>query len=193
MLSSPSPKQCIRCGKSFVPKYTSMQVACSVVCARRYATSERQSREKAEKQQIKARKERIKTRREWIAEAQQAVNKYVRLRDHCAGRGCISCGSKPEERFGGAVDAGHFRSVGSAPHLRYYLPQIRLQCVRCNRYLSGNVAEYRKGLVELMGLERVEQIEAMQGVAKWDTDYLKRLKAVMNKKARRLEKRKEAA
>jgi hypothetical protein len=162
---------------------------CVYPFAMKLIAKKQEAKAKTERAQTRARKEAVKTRRDWIAETQAAVNKYVRLRDH--GKGCISCGTHPEQKFGGAADAGHFRSVGSAPHLRYYLPQIALQCVKCNRYLGGNAVEMRRGLVARLGLDRVEQIEAMQGVAKWSIDYLQRLKKVMTKKARRLEKRME--
>lgn len=186
------PKRCRHCGNSFQP-ISSLSKACSVPCA--IALTDRDKAKKlakakaVERQSMKERAEKIKTRREWIAEAQVAVNKAARLRDILAGRGCISCGARPDWRFGGAVDAGHFRSVGSAPHMRFYLPNIHLQCKRCNRDLGSNTVEYRKGLVERITVERVEEIEAMQATAKWDIDYLKRLKKVMQKKARRLEKR----
>jgi hypothetical protein len=170
-----------------------MTKVCSVNCSLEYARKVAARKEaKVAREERKATREariKLKTRREWIAEAQAAVNKVVRLRDALAGRGCISCGAKPQQRYGGAMDAGHFRSVGSAPHLRYYLPQIWAQCKRCNRDLGGSVVNYRRGLVERIGLERVEQIEAMQGTAKWSVEYLQRLKKVMNKKAKRLEKR----
>jgi hypothetical protein len=48
---------------------------------------------------------------------------------------------------------------------------------------------YRVGLIERIGINRVEEIESMQWTAKWSVEYLQRLKKVMNKKARRLEKR----
>jgi hypothetical protein len=156
---------------------------CGVPCARRLAAAKKNQASKS----LRERKQALKTRSDYIKEAQTAVNKYVRLRDH--GKGCISCGAKPEARFGGAMDAGHWRSVGSAPHLRFFLPQIAAQCVRCNRYLGGSAVEFRKGLVERLGRERVEAIEAMQGTAKWSVEYLQRLAKVMRKKARRLEKR----
>lgn len=73
--------------------------------------------------------------------------------------------------------------------MRYYLPAIRGQCVRCNRDLGGSAVNFRKGLIERIGINRVEEIESMQWTAKWDIEYLQRLKKVMNKKARRLEKR----
>jgi hypothetical protein len=172
------------CGRPFVP-VRPLQAVCSPSCAGRKVKADKAQ----ERAKVKTRKEAIKTRRQWIAEAQAVVNKYCRLRDMAAGRGCISCGAKPEARFGGAMDAGHWRSVGSAPHLRFFTPQIRLQCVKCNRFLGGAAIEFRKGLVDLLGLERVDQIEAMQGLAKWDIPYLQRLKKIMSKKVRRLEKR----
>jgi hypothetical protein len=159
------------------------QRVCSPLCAGRLVKADK----KRERVAVKARKEKLKTRREWIAEAQAVINKYVRARD--AGCGCISCGNKPGNRYGGTMDCGHFRSVGSAPHLRFLLWNMAAQCVRCNQHLGGNAIEYRRGLVARVGLERVEQIEAMQGSAKWDIPYLKRLKAVFAKKTRRLEKR----
>ena len=186
------PKKCRVCKRTFTP-HRSMAVVCSVPCsleyARKVAARKEEKAKREERAATRTAKEKLKTRREWIAEAQAAVNKVVRLRDALAGHGCISCGSRPNARFGGAMDAGHFRSVGSAPHLRYFLPQIWAQCKRCNRDLGGSVTNYRRGLIERIGLERVEQIEAMQGTAKWSIEYLQRLKKVMNKKARRLERR----
>lgn len=190
-LTAATDRVCRMCPQVFHPR-NSMQTVCGPVCATKLAKSlvkDRKAKAKAEREHTKARKERLKRRRDWIAEAQAAVNKYARLRDIHAGRNCISCGAPYRLAGGGAFDAGHFRSVGSAPHMRFYLPQIRLQCVRCNRHLGGNTVEYRRGLVIEYGRERVEQIEAMQFMAKWDVEYLKRLKRVMTKKARRLEKR----
>lgn len=189
------PKTCAysKCGREFIP-FRPMQQVCGPVCASRLvrsAAAEKKAKEKAERALDRAKREGMKPRRKWLAEAQAAVNKYVRLRDMRAGCGCISCGATPSQKFGGTMDAGHFRSVGSAPHMRYYLPQIAMQCVRCNRHLGGNAVEFRRGLIERRGLERVEAIEAMQGVAKWPIDYLQRLTRIMSKKARRVEKRME--
>ena len=186
------PKRCRACGNSFQP-ISSMSKACSVPCALALVAKAIARKEaKAKREEAKATraaKIKLKTRREWIAEAQAAVNKVARLRDTLAGYGCISCGARPNARFGGAMDAGHYRSVGSAPHLRYFLPQISLQCKKCTRDLGGSAVNFRKGLVSRHGVEFVERIEAMQGTAKWSIEYLQRLKKVMNKKARRLERR----
>lgn len=189
------PKRCRVCGAHFSP-ISSLSKACSVPCA--IALTDAQKAKKAaqvkreERKSFKERAIKLKTRREWIAEAQVAVNKVARLRDQLAGYGCISCEGRPKARYGGGMDAGHYRSVGSAPHMRYYLTQICGQCKQCNRDYGGMSVEFRRGLIERIGINRVEEIEAMQGTAKWDINYLKRLKKVMQKKARRLEKRIEA-
>jgi hypothetical protein len=186
------PKRCRICAREFTP-ISSMSKVCSVHCSmewsRRVAAKKAEQEARTERKKMREAKERLKTRREWIAEAQVAVNRVVRFRDLLAGHGCISCGAHPQQRYGGAVDAGHYRSVGSAPHLRFYLPNIRAQCKKCNRELGGSHTNYRIGLIDRIGIERVEQIEAMQGNGKWSIDYLRRLKQVMNRKAKRLERR----
>jgi hypothetical protein len=134
-------------------------------------------------------KEALKTRRDWIRECQAVANRYARLRDIRAGHGCISCGAKYRVAYGGAFDGGHFRSVGSSPHMRFFLSQIYLQCSRCNRYLGGAALEFRKGLVARRGLAFVEMIESMQGSGRWSIDYLKRFKRVIGKRANRFERK----
>lgn len=195
MLRELKPKRCRSCRATFTPA-RSMQVVCSPQCAQSYAAkvaAQKAARaNRAERKSLAERKAKLKTRREFIAEAQAVVNRVARLRDTLAGHGCISCGARPDARFGGAMDAGHFRSVGSAAHMRFFLPNISAQCKKCNRDLGGSHTNYRKGLVERIGIERVEEIESMQWTAKWSVEYLQRLKKVMNKKARRLERRIES-
>ena len=147
------------------------------------------AKQRAERRVDAVKRETLKSKADWAREAQTAVNRVARLRDIHAGHGCISCGAAYQGRFGGAFDGGHYRSVGAAPHLRFYLPQISLQCVKCNRYLGGNATEARKGLIARHGLERVEAIEAMQGDGKWSIPYLQRLKKIMTRMAGRIEKR----
>lgn len=193
--ASLKPKKCASCKTVFEPQ-RSMQRVCSPKCAADLATKQRAQKEarakRDERKSLAERKAKLKTRSDFIKEAQAVVNKVARLRDALSGYGCVSCGSRPEARFGGAMDAGHYRSVGSAPHMRFFLPNISAQCKKCNRDLGGAAVDYRAGLIERIGVERVEEIESMQWTAKWDIEYLKRLKKVMQKKARRLEKRIES-
>ncbi|WP_321905150.1 recombination protein NinG [Paraburkholderia tropica] len=185
-------RKCRQCKAVFTPA-RQMQSVCSVPCSIALAAKQKAQKlaraNREERKSLVERKAKLKTRSDFIKEAQAVVNKVARLRDQLAGHGCISCGARPQQKFGGTFDAGHYRSVGSAPHLRFFLPQLRGQCVRCNRDLGGRAVDFRKGLIERIGIERVEEIESMQWTAKWDIEYLKRLKKVMQKKARRLEKR----
>lgn len=127
----------------------------------------------------KAVKESLKTASDYVKEAQTAFNAYIRTRDR--GKPCISCGCPQGDTVqGGKFDAGHYRSRGSAGHLRFNTINCWAQCVKCNRYLSGNVVEYRKGLVQRVGLERVCKLENDNSQLKFTIDYLKRVKKIFN-------------
>ena len=123
--------------------------------------------------------EKQKTRSEWIREAQTAFNAYVRWRDR--HEACISCGKHRPEKFGGNYDAGHFRSRGSAPHLRYHLWNVHKQCVHCNRYRSGAVSDFRVALIWKLGHEKVEYLECLQSTVEHDIDYAKRVKSIFTR------------
>lgn len=140
----------------------------------------RKSIERQDRQDRARVREKQKTRSEWIREAQTAFNAYVRWRDK--DEPCISCGNfTSDDAVGGYWDCGHYRSVGSAPHLRFHLHGANKQCVKCNRYLSGNVAEYRKGLIKKIGLDKVEHFECLQTTRQHDIDYAKRVKSVFTR------------
>tara|TARA_R110000751_G_scaffold28858_1_gene74925 strand:- start:1350 stop:1925 length:576 start_codon:yes stop_codon:yes gene_type:complete len=129
--------------------------------------------------EAKAVKESLKTASDYVKEAQTAFNAYIRARDR--NKPCISCGSPQGETVqGGKFDAGHYRSRGSAGHLRFNALNCWGQCVKCNRYLSGNVVEYRKGLIEKIGADRALQLENDNSQLKFTIDYLKRVKKIFN-------------
>lgn len=107
---------------------------------------------KAEQAELRAKKEKLKTRSEWLADLQKVFNQYIRKRDE--GNGCISCGTTS-----GQMHAGHYRSVGAAPELRFEELNVHVQCATCNNYLSGNLIEYRINLVKKIGSEKVEWLE----------------------------------
>lgn len=138
---------------------------------------------KQKRQEDKVKKEKLKTRGDWTKEAQSAFNAYVRFRDR--NDGCISCGRHVDNSgIGGNWDAGHYRSTGSAPHLRFHLWNCHKQCVKCNRYLSGNVADYRVQLIWKLGHDRVDALEKMCGPKHYSVDDLKRIKNIFTKKLR---------
>lgn len=145
-----------------------------------------QQEQKRLRSENRKRKEALKTKSQWAKEAQAAVNKFIRIRDH--GKPCVSCGSLPAQKFGGSMDAGHYRSVGASSSTRYNVFNIAAQCVKCNRWKSGSAVDYRIELIKRIGLERVERLEADNEPRRYDIEYLKRLKRIFNKRARIYEK-----
>lgn len=188
----PKPKTCKNpsCRASFAPQRLG-QAVCSPKCALAVVEvkkeKEKKSLAQAGRREIKVRKEKLKTRGDHAKEAQAVINRYVRLRD--AHLGCISC-DKPAN-WGGQWHCSHFRSVGAAAHLRFNLWNMNKSCSQCNAHLSGNIMVYRPRLVEKIGAEKVEWLECNQDLVRHEIPYLKRLKAVFTKKAKRLEKRYE--
>ena len=147
-------------------------------------------KQKALKSKIREAKESLKTAGDYIKEAQTAVNKYIRARD--SGKPCISCGNLPAQKFGGTMDAGHYRSRGAAGHLRFNTLNIHSQCVRCNRYKSGNAVDYRLELIKRVGVNLVDRLEADNEPKRFNIDYLKRVKRIFNKRAKHVERIKSA-
>lgn len=163
----------------------SLKAFCSYDCLKTYTRTQNAQNtiRRAKAKEHAERKNLLKTRSEWLTEAQSAFNAYIRLRDQ--DHGCISCGSTiGEGTVGGLGDAGHFRSRGSAGHLRFHLLNCHLQCKKCNRYLSGNISEYRIGLMQKIGVERLEALECDNSQRSFDVDYLKRIKRIFNKRTR---------
>ena len=178
--------KCKACGELF-NRARPMQKACSISCAVALSKSESEKadarQKKAERRQVRARLDAMKTRPQLIKSAQSAFNAFIRARD--AGKVCISCNAQlPSEAIGGAFDCGHYRSVGSAPHMRFSEDNAHGQCKYCNRYLAGNHVEYRKGLIERIGLQKVEALECCQELPKLSKDDLINIAAGYNRKAR---------
>lgn len=184
-MSLPSkPRKCRHCRQMFQPircNQNTCSYECSVAVADIVAAKSKLKREKAERiaqiASTKILRERLKTKRDWIKEAQIAFNAYIRSRDR--GLPCICCGKTlgHSSEIGGAFDAGHYRSVGSAPHLRFDERNCHAQNKVCNRYGSGRAVDYRIGLIARIGLEAVESLEADQTPRKYTIDELRAIKS----------------
>jgi len=103
--------------------------------------------------------------------ATRHFNKFIRNRDSNEGCfKCISCSKvKPNEK----LQAGHFRSAGHYPSVRFNEKNVHGQCKRCNLFLSGNLADYAKNLTAKIGTEGMQEIEDLVGRSKqlgfkWD-------------------------
>lgn len=174
-------KTCAHCGGEFIPARMGQKVCFAYRCVMGNLKAEKA----AEKADFKRRKEAAKRPRDWLDECQAIVNKLARLRDR--DEGCISC-DKPAS-WGGQWHGSHFRSVGAASAVRLNLWNVHKACSICNNHLSGNIAGYRPNLVQKIGAERVEWLESQNEVTRYSVDYLKRFKAVMGKRLRRMERR----
>ena len=189
------PKKCrvAACRTSFVPSRMGQAVcspACALIDGPRHAPKARKALAEIERKDIKVRKEKLKTRADHLREAQAAVNEYVRLRD--AHLPCISCDSTPNDNdlmTGSRWDAGHYRSVGACPELRFEPLNIHRQCVKCNRNLSGNSVEYRIRLVLRIGADKVAWLEGPHAPRKYDVEQIKAIKAEYRAKIRELKRR----
>jgi len=174
-------RKCSVCAETFRPQRMGQRV-CSPACA---AVQGKRDSQKQERKETRERKQALKTRSDWMKEAQVAFNAFVRLRDQLAGHACISSG-RPLDWSGNAVDAGHFRSVGSAPHLRFHEDNCHAQSKHDNQYKSGNAVDYRIGLIARIGLERVEALEADNTPRHYTIEDLKQIKATYRAKLKAL-------
>ena len=158
----------------------------------------RAKKDKADKKESRKKlaelKESLKTKSDYTKIAQTEFNKYINLRDR--GKPCISCnrplvyGVRSRGEKGG-VDASHYRSRGAAPHLRFDLRNCHSSCIKCNRDLSGNIVEYRKGLIARYGVEYVESIESDQRSRHYSRDDLKRIASIFRRRSRHYKKLRE--
>ena len=166
--------KCKVCRSDF-QKRSMTHKCCSIECAKQYAQMEREKSAariaKQARHETRAQLEKLKTRQEYLKEAQNEFNAFIRERDRDLP--CISCG----RHHSGSYHAGHYRSVGAAPHLRFNEQNVHKQCAPCNLYKSGNAIEYRIGLVQRIGQESVETIETDSTIRKWTIQDAKDIKA----------------
>ena len=180
-------KACKSCRQKFAPSrpmQTACSPACAIVIAERKREKQAQQMAAEKRRETRQRLDAVKSRADWLRDAQTAVNRYVRLRDR--EKGCISC-ARPAT-WDGQWHASHFRSVGAASAVRFNLWNIHKACSVCNHHLSGNVAGYMPRLIEKVGPEKVEWLQQQNQTVRYEIEYLKRLKAVFNRRANRVAK-----
>ena len=174
--------RCAHCRAKFQPERPSQIVHVECVEAWALEQAAKREREEAKKARAAAKVERAETRRRKEAiktlpklkkEAEREFNAFIRARD--AHLPCISCGAAPPDLSGlhAGRDAGHYRSVGSAAHLRYHEDNVHAQCVHCNQHGAGRAVEYRIGLIARIGVDRVVALETDNRVKKWSHDELR--------------------
>jgi len=146
---------------------TPLQFFCDYRCASKYgAEQQEKARERqrkkvavAERAKTKTDKLRIKSRHNWYSDLRTQIHYYIKhiLR---VGQPCYTCDK--QQSFGDdhrSFHVGHYLPGKEVDPRRFMLENLRIQCYKCNSKLSGNQAEYRKRLVEEMGIEHVDWLE----------------------------------
>lgn len=195
------PRKCKHCRESFLPERGGQIVHES--CAPAYGqklyekrlAKQKADRAKAAKVERVADKARLATfdrLPKLIAAAQKEFNAYIRERDK--DQPCICCGRTSHDRdllTGSRWDAGHYRSTGSASHLRFREDNCHRQLVHCNRHGAGRAVDYRIGLVARIGQVAVDALEADNTPRKWTREELREIAATYRAKAKALKAQKE--
>ncbi|EOA6528128.1 recombination protein NinG [Escherichia coli] len=190
-------RKCKVCGEWFHPAYDNVRW-CSpehgTILAIELRTREKVKalarKIKAQKEAEKAARRRQAERRKavrplswFIRQAQQAFNAFIRYRDRDLP--CISCGRHHE----GQYHAGHFRTTGAHPELRFDEDNCHKQCAPCNNHLSGNLTAYRPALIARIGQARFDALMGPHEIPKWTRDDYIRIRDEYRRKLRELKKR----
>ena len=160
-------KKCKACGERFHPE-RHFQKGCNIKCAIEIVNNDNKKRAR---KQTREDREKLKSLSELLGDAQKPFNAYIRMRDN--NNPCISC----ERHHMGQYHAGHYRTVGAHPELRFDENNCHKQCSPCNNHLSGNIIEYRKGLVKKIGVEQVEVLEGPHEPKNYTKEDAREIKA----------------
>jgi hypothetical protein len=181
--------KCRICKKPFVPSRPLQPVCSDFECSLAYgvklAEKSAHKRDLVAKRAIRDRKVKLKTRSDVMKEAQKAFNAYIRWRDK--SRLCICCNAPLTiAGVGGGYDCGHYRSVGSAPHLRFDEANAHGQTKKCNRWGSGRAVDYRIGLIARIGQAEVDRLESDNASRKWTKQELEAIRDTYRQKLKGL-------
>lgn len=178
------PKKCATCKTEFNP-HSSLSKTCSIPCGVAYMKAQKAKKlakaDREQKAKDKVKREELKTVSEIAQDVQRVFNKFIRLRDH--GKNCVSCGRPWQKNF----HASHYVPAGRGSALRFDEDNVHGSCVNCNLYKSGNLTGYRIGLIERIGLKRIEELESNHSTKKWTKEELAEIKAKYLAKNRELE------
>ena len=177
------PETGLRCNTRFVPRSVSHK-ACCPQCAIWITAADKAKKSAKEASEarlaLRQAREKAKTRSQHMKEAQAAFNAFIRARD--AKLPCISCGRHHQ----GQWHAGHYRTVGASPELRFEELNVWKQCAPCNDHLHGNLINYRIELIKRIGLDKVEWLEGHHLPKKYSIQDLQEIKAIYKKKAKEI-------
>ena len=176
-------RKCPHCKKYNKPE-DAIKVNISYFCNIEHATkhgykNKEQGRKIKHREQKKELKSNDRPFRE--KQAQAAFNAYIRERDYSLP--CVSCG----RNHNGQYHAGHYRSRGAHPELRFEELNCHKQCAPCNNHLSGNISNYRPALIKKIGLDKLDWIEGPHEIVKYTCEELKEIELLYKQKLKELQ------
>jgi len=181
-MRKPARRKCKVCNEWFIPAHANIRWCCpehgaiyaielrakEKVKAEAKRIKAKHEAEKADRKRLADKKQQVKPLSYFIKQAQQAFNEFIRYRDR--EEACISCGRHHE----GQYHAGHFRTTGANPELRFNEDNVHKQCAPCNNHLSGNLIAYRPALIAKIGQARFDSLMGPHEMPKWKReDYIR--------------------
>lgn len=94
------------------------------------------------------------------AKAETVFHHWIRIRDDYI---CYTCGLHGDIYN---MQAGHFQHSSSDLDER----NLHCQCVRCNKWLSGNLDVYTVKMIEQYGMEVVKELQRLKGIPRKYTE-----------------------
>jgi len=161
------------------------QMVCSYECSLKYGKKavEKKDKEAKTEARVALREFKKNDKPVLLQLAQKLVNQYIRMRDK--GKPCISCSHDFSK--GRQEHAGHYIPRSKSSLLRFDERNINTQCNICNDHLSGNVGEYRLGLIQKVGMEQVVFLEANKTTLKtWTVGELQEVIKIYRKKIKEI-------
>jgi hypothetical protein len=164
-------KKCKVCSVLFTP-YKSTQVVCTPKCAIELAFS-KPVKTNILRLEKKVKLQKLKTYTQRVNEVKTIFQRWIRMRDKDSP--CISCGIKETKLW----DGGHYKKAELYRGVIFHEFNVNRQCRKCNNYLNGNESNYRQGLVNRIGEQKVKDLELLAQetrVYKWTDLELEFLK-----------------
>jgi hypothetical protein len=181
--------KCKICKEPFVKirpiQPTCKKFDCMVAYVNKIANNKLKRNKQEEKRKWNAEKvvlrEKTKTLSDYMKETQKVFNEYIRLRDK--GLPCISCGATEY-----TPSCGHYFPSGNYKSVTFDEDNNNVQCwYFCNSKMSGNLINYRIGLIKKIGEERFKQLEERaRKIKQWQKHELIELTELYKQKIKEL-------
>ena len=71
---------------------------------------------------------------------------------------CVTCGIAKHWK---EMDCGHFVPKNKGNAVYFVEENLGCQCTYCNRFLHGNLIEYTRYIIDMYGIEKVDELRAL--------------------------------